>query len=27
MENFLFDKQEQPPLNDGVDWQQMYELD
>jgi carbamoyltransferase len=27
MENFLFDKREQPPLNDGEDWQQMYELD
>ena len=27
IENFLFDKREQPPLNDGEDWQQMYELD
>jgi carbamoyltransferase len=27
MENFLFAKQEQPPLNEVEDWQQMYELD
>jgi carbamoyltransferase len=27
IENFLFDKREQPPLNDGEDWQQTYELD
>jgi carbamoyltransferase len=27
IENFLFGKREQPPLNDGEDWQQMYELD
>jgi len=25
--NFLFDKQQQPPLAEDQDWQSIYELD